>query len=162
MCIKPLTRGSTMRPSPVQRGFTLIELIVAIVVLAAGLAGIMLVFTQAVAKSTDPMLQQQAIALAEGYLDEILSKNNAPNCTAVDSSSPRAEKIAVADYNGLDESPPKDIQGNELGGLEGYRVQVSVNTGSLNGVNGCRVEVTVTHASDPGARAQLVGWRTED
>ncbi|MGK0673783.1 MAG: type II secretion system protein [Halothiobacillaceae bacterium] len=153
---------TTDRQASTHKGFTLLELIIVVVVLAAGLAGIILVFTQAVAKSTDPMLQQQAIALAEGYLDEILSKNNAPNCVALASSSPRAEKLAVADYNGLDESPPRDIQGNVLVGLEHYRVQVSVNTGNLNGVNGCRVVVTATHASDPGVRAKLVGWRMED
>ncbi|MDM7323014.1 MAG: prepilin-type N-terminal cleavage/methylation domain-containing protein [Gammaproteobacteria bacterium] len=145
------------------RGFTLIELIVAIVVLAAGLAGIMLVFTQTVARSADPMLQQQAVALAEGYLDEILSKNNAPNCTANSGSGPtRATWIAVGDYNGLDESPPTDILGTTLAGLENYRVQARAETDTLAGVTGCKITVTVTHQTDAGVRSVLVGWRMPD
>ncbi|MFZ5535973.1 MAG: type IV pilus modification PilV family protein [Pseudomonadota bacterium] len=145
------------------RGFTLIELILAIVVLSAGLAGIMLVFTQTVARSADPMLQQQAMALAEGYLDEVLSKNNAPNCTAeAGSGSTRATWIAVGDYNGLDESPPRDIQGNPLAGLESYRVQVSTQADTLAGVEGCKITVTVTHQTDAGVHSVLVGWRMPD
>lgn len=149
-------------PAPM-RGFTLIELIVAIVVLAAGLAGIMLVFSQTVARSADPMLQQQAMALAEGYLDEILSKNNASNCTADPGSGlTRATWIAVGDYNGLDESPPRDIQGNAIAGLEHYRVQVSTQTKALSGADGCEITVIVTHQTDAGARSVLVGWRMPD
>lgn len=144
------------------RGFTLIELIVAIVVLAVGLAGIMLVFTQNVAKSADPMLQQQAIALAEGYLEEILSRYNAPNCTASSSGGTRATWMAVGDYDGLNESPPKDIQGNTLAGLENYRVQVSAQNDTLGGVTGCKITVTVTHQTDAKVRSELVGWRMPD
>ncbi|MGC8733075.1 MAG: type IV pilus modification PilV family protein, partial [Halothiobacillaceae bacterium] len=51
-------------------GFTLIELVLAVVILSIGLAGILLVYSQTVAKSADPMLRQQALALAEGYLEE--------------------------------------------------------------------------------------------
>lgn len=145
------------------RGFTLIELIVAIVVLAAGLAGIMLVFSQTVARSADPMVQQQAIALAEGYLDEILSKNNASKCAKEPGSgSTRATWIAVGDYNNLDESPPKDIQGNVLAGLENYRVQVGTQVEALAGVEGCKITVTVTHQTDAGVRSVLVSWRMPD
>lgn len=150
-------------PAQPHRGFTLIELVIGIVVLAVGLAGVLLVFTQTVARSADPMLRQQALALAEGYMDEILGKSNVTNCTADPSSgTTRATWLAVGDYNDLDEQPPKDIQGQALAGLEDYRVQVSASAALLNGVNGCRVVVTATHASDPGARAELVGWRTED
>lgn len=140
-------------------GFTLIELLVTIVVLSLGLAGIILVFNQTVVKSADPMLQQQAIALAEGYMEEILSKNYR-DCSANSTpSGSRANWDDVEDYDGLNDNPPKDIQGNTLAGLNVYRVQVSTVSASLNGATGCKITVTVTHNTDAGVRAELIGWR---
>ena len=50
---------------PRQRGFTLVELIIFIVVVGAGLAGILSVSNQVVRSSADPMLTKQSVALAE-------------------------------------------------------------------------------------------------
>ena len=57
-----------------QRGFTLIELIIFIVVVGAGLAGILSVMNTVVKSSADPMVRKQAIALADSILEEILQK----------------------------------------------------------------------------------------
>ena len=57
-----------------QRGFTLIELIIFIVVVAAGLAGILSVMNTVVKSSADPMIRKQTIAIAESLLEEILLK----------------------------------------------------------------------------------------
>ncbi|MEW6569268.1 MAG: hypothetical protein AB1449_14120, partial [Chloroflexota bacterium] len=62
----------------------------------------------------------------------------------------------------LDESPPRDIQGNAIAGLEHYRVQVSTQTKALSGADGCEITVTVTHQTDAGVRSVLVGWRMPD
>ena len=56
------------------QGFTLIEVIIFIVVVAAGLAGILLVSNTVVASSADPMVRKQAVAVAESMLEEILLK----------------------------------------------------------------------------------------
>jgi MSHA pilin protein MshD len=61
--------------SPRQRGFTLIELIIFIVVVAAGLAGILSVMNTVVKSSADPMIRKQTIAIAESLLEEILLKD---------------------------------------------------------------------------------------
>ena len=57
-----------------QRGFTLIELIVYIVVVTFALAGILSVMNVVVKNSADPMVRKQAIVLAESILEEILQK----------------------------------------------------------------------------------------
>ena len=57
-----------------QRGFTLIELIIFIVVVAAGLAGILSVMNTVVKSSADPMIRKQTVAIAESLLEEILLK----------------------------------------------------------------------------------------
>lgn len=57
-----------------QRGMTLIELIVAIVVIGVGLTGVLMAFTTAVKSSADPMVRKQAMAIAESVLAETLQQ----------------------------------------------------------------------------------------
>lgn len=54
-----------------QAGMTLVELIVAMVIVAISIAGVFAVLDQTVAHSADPLVQKQAQALAEGLLEEI-------------------------------------------------------------------------------------------
>ncbi len=54
-----------------ERGITLIELIVFIVVVAVGLSGVLAVFIPATAASADPMPRRQALAIAESLLEEV-------------------------------------------------------------------------------------------
>jgi MSHA pilin protein MshD len=50
---------------------TLIELVMFIVIVAVGIAGILSVLNITVTRSADPLVQKQAQALAEGLLEEI-------------------------------------------------------------------------------------------
>jgi len=54
-----------------QRGLTLVELIVFIVIVSVGLAGVLLVLNTTAAKSADPVVRKQALAIAESLLEEI-------------------------------------------------------------------------------------------
>ena len=58
-------------PTRRQTGLTLVELIIFIVIVSVGIAGILLVLDTTIHKSSDPLVQKQAQALAEGLLDEI-------------------------------------------------------------------------------------------
>lgn len=62
------TRLNALSP---QRGLTLIELIVFILVVSIGLAGVLLAINTGVARSADPMIAKQALAAAESLLEEI-------------------------------------------------------------------------------------------
>lgn len=57
-----------------QRGLTLIELIVFIVVVSIGLAGILSVLNYTTRNSANPMILKQQVAIAESLLEEIESK----------------------------------------------------------------------------------------
>jgi len=63
--------------SATERGFTLIELIVFIVVVSAGLAGILSVMNTTVQFSAEPMARKQAMVLAESILEEVVQKDYA-------------------------------------------------------------------------------------
>ena len=54
-----------------QRGVTLIELIIFIVVVGVAVVGLLSIFARTTASSADPQLRKQALALAEGMLEEV-------------------------------------------------------------------------------------------
>lgn len=54
-----------------QRGASLVELIIFIVIVSVGLAGVLAVFSATAAKSADPVVRKQALAIAESLVEEI-------------------------------------------------------------------------------------------
>lgn len=73
-----------------QRGVTLVELIVTIVILAIALLGVSLAIQSGVSRSGQALVEVRAAALGQAYLDEILGKrydenssnNGVPPCRA--------------------------------------------------------------------------------
>lgn len=55
------------------KGFTLIEVIVTLVVLSIAAVGVLSVFTTGMKGSADPLIINQAISLAQGEMDVIMS-----------------------------------------------------------------------------------------
>jgi MSHA pilin protein MshD len=140
-----------------QRGFTLIEVVIFIVVVGIGVAGILSVYTNVVKSSADPMVRKQATALAESILEEIMLKNyndpdGMPNVVEAD----RTLWDSVEDYHGQ-----TNIALGVPASLSSYVVGIAV--GNDTTVVGTvarparQVTVTVTHASDV---ITLVGYRT--
>lgn len=64
-----------------QRGITLIELIIFIVIVGVGIAGILAVMNVTVRSSADPVVHKQMAALAEAILEEVMTKEYNPNAT---------------------------------------------------------------------------------
>jgi MSHA pilin protein MshD len=84
------------------RGFTLIEVIIFIVVVAAGLAGILTVSNTVVKSSADPMVHKQAVAIAESLLEEILLKAYCDPSTVDNTTVPPACGVQGAHTLGTD------------------------------------------------------------
>jgi MSHA pilin protein MshD len=142
-------QGRTSR----QRGFTIIELIVFIVIVGVALAGILTVMNQVVSRSADPMLTKQAAALADSVMEEVLQKayDNPDGTTAGD----RTTWDSVTDFNGATQAAfglPASLMGYTL------LVTVADDAATL-GVPARRVTVRVTIAAT-GDSVQLVGYRT--
>ena len=161
-----------------QRGFTLIELVITIVVISIALAAMLGAFSSSMSHSADPMWRNKTIKLAQLYLDEILSKRfdentpvggvpaagavGAPALTACGSLDPEAGEVRatyddVDDYDGLSDSPPVAVNGALGASYGNYAVSVVVtcdgDTVSVTGnPNAKRIEVTVT---PPGQSAMV-------
>jgi MSHA pilin protein MshD len=136
-----------------QRGFTLIELIIFIVIVGVALAGILTVMNQVVSRSADPMLTKQAAALADSVLEEVLQKayDNPDGTSAGD----RTTWDGVTDFNGATQAAfglPATLSGYSL------LVTVVADAATL-GVPAYRVTVQVTIGST-GQSVQMVGYRT--
>ena len=151
-----------------QHGFTLIELIIFIVVVSAGLAGILSVMNTVVKSSADPMVRKQTIAIAESLLEEILLKDFAKptGSTALGFSAGGSRNLfdCVTDYSGYNTTTGiVDMLGATVPGLGGYKISppvAIVASADLTGVAALRVTVSVT---DPtGNTISLAGYRTCD
>ena len=137
------------------RGFTLIELVIAIVIIGISVTGVLLAYTTLIRHSADPMISYQAVAIAEAYLEEIGSKSY-DNLDGV--RGLRADFDSVLDYDGIDDQPPVNSLGEPIAAVADYRVRVGVTSETLNGVQARRYAVTVTHPS--GIDLTLSGYRT--
>lgn len=127
-----------------QHGMTLIELIIAIVVIGLCVVSMLSLLSSLSMRSAVAMTRTQATAVAASYLESVLAMPAA----------------AVAAYS-ADHLGAQDATGTAIAGLEQYRVEVVVVPDTLgsapNNIPASRVEVTVT---DPtGARNRLTGYR---
>jgi MSHA pilin protein MshD len=139
------------------RGVTLVELIIAIVIIGVALAGVLMVFIRNTSASADPLIWHQATAIAEAYLEEALTKN-----FAVGPGNTRPTYDDVLDYNFTDVGA-RDQNGSAISGLEGYTVQVQAVAEALNGIpntDAIRVTVTVTPSVLASGTVVISGYRT--
>ncbi len=163
--------SSESRPAKLRVGFTLVELIVSMLVISIALSGTLMVLNTVTVHSADPMIMQQAAAIAEAYLDEITLKSyldpgpdpdTGQLCPAAEASRNLYDNIC--DYDGLSDSGARDHNGNAITGLEDYQVDVSVDTtADLNGLSGSsdvlRIDVQVVHSA--GVDITLSSYRTD-
>jgi MSHA pilin protein MshD len=127
-----------------QRGFTLIELIIFIVVVSAALAGILSVMNTVVKSSADPMVRKQAVALADSIMEEILLKSYQHDAL-VPAGTDRSTYDNVDDYDGKSNALFTDLPAE----LATYVIGIAVTDGSgALGVAAKKVTVTITHGSE--------------
>ncbi len=170
-----------------ERGLSLIELLVFIVVVGIAVTGVLSVYSLNARSSADPMVRKQALAIAESLLEEVLAKpytycdpddanvetaQNSGQCaTTPEVMGPEAGETRysnltpfdnVNDYNGFSMAGIVDLNGNAVAGLGGYTATVQVQpAGAFNGIPAGEtllVIVTVTAAGNQGV--SLSGYRT--
>lgn len=142
-----------------QRGFTMIEMIVAMVIIAVGLTGVLIVFQSSVRSSSDPLVNKQLLAVAEEMLEEIELRPYDATVGGTSSGCARASFLRISDYNGYASSGQIcDIDGVPIALLNGYSVNVSVAVETWQGITAKKVSVTVRRSANE--TLTLTSWRT--
>ena len=147
------------RSSARERGVTLIEVVVAIVVVAIAATAILGAMASITMRGAETMVRQQAVALADAYLEEILLQPVAsPGGTAPTS---RANFNDEDEYNGLSDVGAHDQYGNAIAYLAGYNVSVAVTqTTALTGIAAAKArQINITVTDPNGVTVTLTGYR---
>ena len=144
-----------------QRGVTLVELLVSIVIVSIAASGVLGVLSMTTAASADPMIRHQAAAIAEAYLEEIMLKPTM-DPDGIDGEAARADFDDLDDYDGLLDAGARDQFGAPIAGLASYSVAVAVAPSSalpsVPAADALRVDVLVSHSND--ISFVLSGYRT--
>ena len=168
-----------------QRGLSLIETIMFIIIVSIGVVALLVVFSTTVRKSADPMIQKQMLAIAEALLEEVESKPftycdpddanattavSAAGCTTPEGMGPEGAESRsgatpfdnVNDYGpSLAISPITDLAGNAISGLGSYAATIAVAASALNGIAATdALQITVTVTGPGNATLILQGHRT--
>jgi MSHA pilin protein MshD len=144
-------------------GTSLVELIIFIVIVSAGVAGVLLAINTATRGGTDPMIRKNALSIAEAMLEEVAlmpftfcDADDAQASTAtsatvgaagcavtVNGIGPEAGETRYAaatpfdhvdDYNGFNMNPIVDITNTAIATLANYSATVSVAAVALGGI----------------------------
>lgn len=150
-----------------QRGVSLVELLMFMVIVSVAVMGILQVMTRVTGSSADPMLRKQAIAIAESMLEEVelkLFTKPAGGFAGPFDMANRANFDTVADYAGLTtagagiSSASTGLPIANLGAYNFIVTVVPVALGAVPAVDSALITVTVT---DPlGNVVQISGYRT--
>ena len=141
----PLTvsKARTVARRPRVTGFTLVEAVLTMVILSIAALAMSQALGFAFVHSSDGLWQARTVALAEAYLEEATARRfdeatpagGVPPCSLATSAcgaiGPEAGESRptfddVDDYDGLDEAPPQDAQGNPRTAFSNYRVTMAV------------------------------------
>lgn len=171
-----------------QRGLSLIEVVIFIVVLGIGIAGMAVLYNQLTLASVDPVVRKQAVAIASSLMEEIqlrpftLCDPDDPNVfTAPTPPCGTPELIGaegpetrygptffdnVSDYNGFAMGGSiQDINNATVSGLAGYSASVAIaNAGgdfpsAVPADAALRITVTVDGPINTNVRVRLQGYR---
>ena len=142
------------------RGFTLLETIMAIVIIGVGVAGVLSVFNVSVGHSADPVVRKQLVAIAEEMLEEISLRPFVGDTIETSAACGRANFDDLRDYHLYPTNHRVcDVEGNPIAALSGYWMEVRVTDALMDdNVPARRIEVEVRQ----GIHAiTLVTWRTD-
>ena len=168
-----------------QRGLSLIEVVVFIVVLGIGVAGMAVLYNQLTLSSVDPVVRKQAVAIANSLMEEIQLRPftycdpddanvftaPTPPCGAPEGLGPEGETRYVDprfdnvnDYDGFSMGTILDINSTPVAGLAGYSVSsvVVANAGGdfPGGVPAdAALRITVTVSAPANVTVRLQGYR---
>ena len=147
-----------------QRGVSLIELIMFIVIVSGAIAGILPVMNLNTRHSADPLIHKQALATAESLLEEIeLKAFSKPvgGFTGPFTLANRSLFDTVSDYNGFSSTGIYAVDGTTLV-VPNYAVAVTESNSGFGGIPAASsVLITVTVTDPTGASLSATGYKVD-
>lgn len=168
-----------------QAGVTLVELIVFILVVSVAVAGVLGALSIATRSSADPLIQKQALAIAESLLEEVEMMpfticdhddanaetalpggcNSLPEIMGTEGAETRYDATTpfdnVSDYDGFAMAGIVDTTGTAIPALAGYTATVDVAEQALGGIAAAEsLLITVTVTGPANTTVTLQGFRT--
>lgn len=142
-----------------QRGLTLVELIIAVVLAGVLLGGVWTAWTMLSRHSADPLEIRQQLMVAQSLLREI-ELQPLPGEAVAAATPGRTGYASILDYHGLVMSGIRDAEGQLIAGLESYGASISVQAQAFDGIaatEGWLITVSVT--GPQGKALALSSWR---
>ena len=154
-------------------GFTLIEVILVIVILAFGITGVSALFIQGAIDSSYAQLATIAITLGQDQMEEIRSKcwdetdtltlpcdgPANPSVPLAPEGEGREDFDDVDDFNGLNNSPPQDSQGTGMTSFSRYTRTVDVCYVDADALDLC-LDISVVAPTAFKRVSVIVTWGT--
>lgn len=169
----PATKSSLNR----QKGVTLVELVISIVVLSIAMVALMYSFSASMTGSGDPLWRNKTLKLAQLYLDEILAKRydentplgglpfvGSPSCSGLGPDSgetSRADFDDVDDYHDPNPQVPSSLTGALDTSYSNYRITINVECddslavgaldpgGNVSNAQAKKISVMITPPNQP-------------
>jgi MSHA pilin protein MshD len=154
-----------------QRGVTLVELVLFIVIVSVVMSAVLNLLALSAARAADPLVTRQSLAIAESLLDEVLSQpvasadpDGGADAVGPEGGESRSSSTLpfdhVNDYDGLVLNGITTVDGAAVPGLQDYRAAVQVRGEGFNGMAaGFGWLVTVTVTTPDGSTLRLSGFR---
>ena len=131
-----------------KNGFTLIEIILFIVIFTLGVVGLLTLFYNTLGKTSDPVIRDRGIQVAQAVMEEIFSKkwdNNTPNgggeINFNSSSIGNDGESSIDNYDDIDDyvdtgteyKKTRTWQSENFGLTSGYDITITVSYANVDG-----------------------------
>lgn len=153
-----------------QKGVTLIEMVITIVILGIALSALISSLSSGISQSATPLWESRSLELTQAYLDEILAMKFdgaqpigggvvSGVCAISTDGQSRANFDDVDDYDGLNDSPPQLIETSlDMSTYSDFSVLVSVSCSGteLNLSDDAFAKRIVVTVNVPGGQSRSV------
>lgn len=133
-------------------GATLVELIIAMVIISTTVIAFLNTYRIITLNSTDPMITKQSVMIAESLMDEIMGKSiekPIDGFTGPFNESNRKNFDSLMDYNGFTMVGIKNLNGVAIPALSSYSVIVNINNvaiGTIPVSDSYQINIQVTNS----------------
>lgn len=145
-----------------QKGSTLIEIVIAMVIIAIAVVAVLASYRITVINSPSAMTRKQATLIAENLMDEVLNKNFTKPTNGFAgpySVANRAQFDTVTDYNNFSMTGIYNMDGVAIPELASYSASITVANSALSAISSSDSMLVTITVTGPHDTFTLKGYR---